>query len=79
MAIGARIGKKVEIGIFRSFAKYILKKIAEYLSEEEIPDLNSGLRIAKKTLVLKFLRFLPNGFSLTSTLSLSFLSTHSQF
>ena len=73
MTVGARVGKNVEIGIFRKFGKYILRKLAEYLTEEDILDLNSGLRIMKKELVLKFLRFLPDGFSLTATLTLFLL------
>jgi glycosyltransferase involved in cell wall biosynthesis len=74
MVIGARIGKNTEIQILRKFAKGFLRKLAEYLSEEKIPDLNSGLRIVKKDLILKFLKFLPNGFSLTSTLTICFLA-----
>jgi len=76
MAIGARIGKKVEIGILRKFPKFILRKLAEYLSEEEIPDLNSGLRIIKKELVLKSFKYLPEGFSFTTTLTLSLLANN---
>jgi glycosyltransferase involved in cell wall biosynthesis len=76
MAVGARRGKIVEVGIFRRFAKYILRKLAEYLSEEEILDLNSGLRIIKRDLVLNFLRFLPEGFSFTTTITLSLLANN---
>ncbi|OQX79593.1 MAG: hypothetical protein B6D56_06790 [Candidatus Omnitrophica bacterium 4484_70.1] len=74
MSVGARTGKVVGGGIFRKLGKYILRKLAEYLSEEEIPDLNSGLRIVKKELILKFLRYLPNKFSFTTTLTLSLLA-----
>lgn len=76
MAIGARIGKKVEIGLFRKIPKYFLRKLAEYLSEEKIPDLNSGLRIVNKELVVKSLKYLPQGFSFTSTLTLILLSNN---
>lgn len=74
MAVGARTGKIVETGFFRKFAKYILRRLAEYLSGEKIPDLNSGLRIVRKDLILKFFRFLPKNFSFTTTLTLSLLS-----
>ena len=76
MAIGARVGKKVEIGIFRRFPKFVLRKLAEYLSEEEIPDLNSGLRIIKKEHILKSLKYLPEGFSFTTTLTLFLLANN---
>jgi len=76
MAVGARVGKIVEIGIFRRFSKFFLRKLAEYLSAEEIPDLNSGLRIVKKELILKLLKYLPEGFSFTATLTLSLLANN---
>jgi len=76
MIVGARIQKVSESGIKRRFGKYILRKLAEFLSEEEIPDLNSGLRIIKKDSLLKFLRFYPNGFSFTTSLSLCFIANN---
>ncbi|UCC38420.1 MAG: glycosyltransferase family 2 protein [Candidatus Aminicenantes bacterium] len=76
MAIGARVGKKVEIGIFRRFPKFVLRKLAEYLSEEEISDLNSGLRIVKKEMIMRSFKYLPKGFSFTTTLTLSLLANN---
>ncbi len=70
MVVAARVGEIVEINFFRRIPKYILKKLAEYLTEEEIPDLNSGLRIVCKKLIKEAMRFLPNSFSFTSTLTL---------
>ena len=76
MSIGARVGKKVKIGIFRRLPKFVLRKLAEYLSEEEIPDLNSGMRIIKKEMILKSFKYLPKGFSFTTTLTLSLLANN---
>lgn len=76
MVVGARLGKKVEIGIFRKFPKFLLRKLAEYLSEDEIPDLNSGMRIIKKEMILKSFKYLPEGFSFTTTLTLSLLANN---
>src|SRR3989338_6421257 len=74
MAVGARAGRTVEMGILWKFSKYLLRKLAEYLSGKEIPDLNSGLRIIKKYFFNKFLIFLPDKFSITTTLTLFLLS-----
>jgi glycosyltransferase involved in cell wall biosynthesis len=74
MVVGARIGKKVNIPLFRKPAKWILSKFANYLAEERIPDLNSGLRIFKKDIVLRFYDLFPNGFSFTSTITLACLT-----
>ncbi len=75
MIVGRRTGEAVDPGIFRKFSKFALRKLAEHLSREAIPDFNSGLRIAKKDLVLKAVRYLPDGFSFTTTLTLFMLST----
>ena len=55
-------------------AKWILRKYANYLVKQKIPDLNSGLRVFKKDIFEKFRSILPSGFSLTSTITLALLS-----
>ncbi len=74
MVVGARTGKDVNIPLLRRPAKFILKKLADYLSETKIPDLNSGLRAFKKELALKYFHLLPSGFSFTTTITLALLS-----
>jgi glycosyltransferase involved in cell wall biosynthesis len=71
MVVGARIGEFVRIPLVRRPAKWFLRKLAEYLSDEKIPDLNSGLRLMKKSMVEKFFNILPSGFSFTTTITLS--------
>jgi glycosyltransferase involved in cell wall biosynthesis len=76
MVVGARTGEVVKIGALRRFPKFFLKKLAEYLSESDIPDLNSGLRVVRKELVQKSLKYLPDGFSFTTTITLFLLSNN---
>ncbi len=73
MVIGARSSRSANFSILRKTAKWILKKIAEYLAEEEIPDINSGLRVFYKKLFTEFKHIIPNGFSFTSTITLASL------
>lgn len=73
MVVGARTGRDVKISSARKPAKFILNKLAEYLAETKIPDLNSGLRIFKKDVILKFFYILPSGFSFTTTITLALL------
>ena len=73
MVVGARVGKNVSMPFERKLAKWFLGRLASYLAEEPIPDLNSGLRILKKPLVEKFLHLLPSGFSFTTTITLALL------
>lgn len=73
MVVGARIGMKVHIPWARKPAKWFLRKLASYLAEQEIPDLNSGMRIMKKKVVEKYFHILPSGFSFTTTITLALL------
>ncbi len=74
MVVGARIGHKVHIPWLRRPAKWVLRRLASYLSQVEILDLNSGLRLFPKELAQRFVRLLPSGFSFTSTLTLAALA-----
>lgn len=74
MAVGSRTGRDVNIPLARRPAKFILKKLADYLAETRIPDLNSGLRAFRKDLAFKYFHLLPSGFSFTTTITLAMLS-----
>jgi hypothetical protein len=45
--------------------------VANYLVGRKIPDLNSGLRAIRRSLALQFTHLFPNGFSLSTTLTLA--------
>jgi len=70
MVVGSRVGYQGPL--IRQPGKKILHWIAEYLVERKIDDLNSGLRLIKKELFLKYQHLLPNGFSWTTTITLAF-------
>ena len=74
MVVGARTGKHVKIPLIRQPAKWVLNKYANYLVQDNIPDLNSGLRVFKKDIFEKFKGILPNGFSFTTTITLALLN-----
>lgn len=74
MVVGARTGENVYIPPLRRPAKWFINKLANYLSEMKIPDLNSGLRVIKKDILEEFIRILPDGFSFTSTITLAMLT-----
>lgn len=75
MVVGARIGAARHIPLLRRPPKWVLRKLASYLSQEPIPDLNSGLRVMRKDLIQRFERLLPNQFSFTTTITLALLSS----
>ena len=39
----------------------------------KIPDLNSGLRVMKKSVLEKYIQLFPNGFSFTTTITLAMI------
>jgi glycosyltransferase involved in cell wall biosynthesis len=74
MVVGARNGKNISIPLVRRPAKWFLNKLANYLCDIKIPDLNSGLRVMKKEIIERFIHILPDGFSFTTTITLAMLT-----
>ncbi len=74
MTVGARTGERVHIPFFRKPMKWCLTRLAQFLAQVEIPDLNSGLRCFRKSTVAEYMHLLPNGFSFTTTITLAYLS-----
>jgi len=71
MVVGARIGKSVKVPFIRRPAKWFLRKLAGYLAGQRLPDLNSGLRLMRKSLIERYVHLLPQGFSFTTTITLA--------
>ena len=72
LVIGARSSEAYQVKT-RVPGKFLLTKTAEYLMGTKIKDLNSGLRIFKKSKVVPFFNILPNSFSFSTTSTLAFL------
>jgi polyisoprenyl-phosphate glycosyltransferase len=72
--VGARRSEAGNLPLFRVPAKWAIRKLAAYLANTPIPDLNSGLRAFKRSVAQPYLRLLPPGFSCVSTITLAFLS-----
>jgi len=71
MVVGARTGKVVKVPLVRRPAKWFLRQLASYLAGRRLPDLNSGLRLMRKSLVMRYEHLLPDGFSFTTTITLA--------
>jgi glycosyltransferase involved in cell wall biosynthesis len=72
--VGARTSEEGSVKILRVPAKWFIRKIAERLTNQRIPDLNSGLRAFRREVALPYLPLLPAGFSCVTTITLAFLS-----
>ena len=74
MVVGARTQEEGTLKWLRMPAKWFIRRLAAYLTETRIPDLNSGMRAFKKDIALKYLNILPNTHSWVSTITIAFLS-----
>lgn len=72
--VGARTSEQGTMKVFRVPAKWFIRRLASYLVEEPIPDLNSGLRAFRRTVASQFLHLLPPGFSCVTTITMTFLA-----
>lgn len=70
MVVGSR---RLPINL-RTPARWFIRKLAEILTGERIPDLNSGMRSMKREAVERFIYILPDKFSFTSTITVALLS-----
>lgn len=71
MVVGSRTGPSVQVPLARRPAKWFLNRLSSYLAGQHLPDINSGLRLMRKSLVKRYERLLPAGFSFTTTITLS--------
>lgn len=70
MVVGTRDKNSSGIPIGRKHAKKFLNWFAGYLAGKTIPDLNSGMRLFKKEMAIKYWDIFPDRFSFTSTLTM---------
>lgn len=57
----------------RGLGNAFLNRLASYLSGRDVPDLTSGMRGARLSMLREFIHLLPNGFSTPTTTTMAFL------
>ena len=70
---GARTSEEGTLKWLRTPAKWVIRKLACYLTRTRIPDLNTGLKAFRRDVMLEYLWVLPKGFSCVTTMTLAFL------
>jgi glycosyltransferase involved in cell wall biosynthesis len=73
MVVGSREGAGISKSPFRRLARWVLRKMVHGLTGVMVPDLNSGMRVFRKSLYTEFRHLLPLGFSFTTTLTVASL------
>ena len=69
LVVGQRT-KLVHSPLWRMPGKWLLNRMANYLTGRAIPDLNSGMRLFHMAIIEKYLHLCPNGFSFSTTSTL---------
>jgi glycosyltransferase involved in cell wall biosynthesis len=72
--VGARTSEQGTLKVFRVPAKWFIRKLASFLAQTPIPDLNSGLRAFRREVALQYVNQLPAGFSCVTTITMTFLA-----
>jgi glycosyltransferase involved in cell wall biosynthesis len=73
LVVGSRT-KIFHSAIWRMPGKWLINSLANYLTRQKIPDLNSGFRIFRKKSIMKYLPICPDRFSFSTTSLIAFLS-----
>ena len=74
MVVGCR-GQGSHVPFLRRPGKFVLRVFADFLAGENIPDVNSGLRIIRRDVVVKYLHLMPSGFSFSTTSTFALLKS----
>jgi hypothetical protein len=72
--VGARTTEQGSNKAFRVPAKWLIRRLASFLTKTKIPDLNSGFRAFRTTVARQYINQLPPGFSCVTTITMSFLA-----
>ncbi|WP_347312553.1 glycosyltransferase family 2 protein [Defluviimonas sp. SAOS-178_SWC] len=70
MVVGDRGAAMKNVPWIRKPAKWVLNTFASFLAERKLNDLNSGLRVFRKSELVPFIPLLPQKFSFTTTITL---------
>jgi glycosyltransferase involved in cell wall biosynthesis len=71
--VGARTSERGTLRLMRVPAKWVIRRLATYLTRTKIPDLNSGFRAFRRDVGRQFVHQLPDGFSCVTTMTMTFL------
>lgn len=76
MVVGSRTGKNVTYSKIRMIPKAFLRWFSSWIAGQRIPDINSGMRVFRKSIAERYMNILPNSFSFTTTITLAMLTNY---
>lgn len=75
MVVGARHGPAYRGNFLKMPGRIVFKAMVEFITGRHIPDINSGLRVFRKSVVHGYLPDICDGFSFLTTITLVYLLT----
>jgi glycosyltransferase involved in cell wall biosynthesis len=75
MVVGARSGEHYRESLIKMPLRRLLRFIVEFTAGRSIPDINSGLRIFRRTTILEYYDHLCDTFSFTTSMTLAYMMT----
>jgi glycosyltransferase involved in cell wall biosynthesis len=73
MVVGARQGSHYRGSFAKRTGRLFFRLLSEFATGRKIPDINSGCRVFRKDLAIRFFPTLSSGFSFTTTITLAFM------
>jgi glycosyltransferase involved in cell wall biosynthesis len=73
MVVGARRGAHYRGSLLKWLGRQVLERMVHFVAGVRVPDVNSGMRVFRKTIALANIARIGNGFSFTTTLTLAML------
>lgn len=73
MIVGARTADEVAYSLIRKIPKVFLRAYASWLVGVRIPDINSGMRVFRKSVAERYMKLLPDTFSFTTTITMAMM------
>jgi glycosyltransferase involved in cell wall biosynthesis len=73
MVIGSRIDNKGSESVKR-FGKFIIRKLSKILIQNEINDLNAGMKMMRTNLAKRYIKICPDTFAFSDVITLVFIS-----
>jgi glycosyltransferase involved in cell wall biosynthesis len=70
---GARTSEQGTLKPLRVLAKWLIRKLTELLTGKRIPDLNTGFKLFKRDIMLRYFWVLRPGLSCSASMTLAFL------
>jgi glycosyltransferase involved in cell wall biosynthesis len=75
MVVGARSGEHYRESLIKMPLRRVLRFIVEFTAGRSIPDINSGLRVFRRSTILEYYDHLCETFSFTTSMTLAYMMT----